>query len=334
MSASGANTAERGPTHTRASPGAQPQPLVVALALAEPRVQHRDDVAEPRLEPPDGLRRQARSRGRARSRRGRPRASPATARRYTSVLPEPVTPWSRNRRASARLTQRWQDGVERARCSPVSAGGAVEPPADRHRCRAARRALRARASRARAPRAGAASGFRAWPRPPVRRARAPRARLRWRSVRRASPSSASRAGVGQLGDQHALAPRPARGPGREHQRERPRRRRAVLARRSTPPARPGRAGTPGGRTASGSASRSGASSDSAASSITTPSVVRRAERDPQQRADADVGLVGAQPVVERPTDGARERQRLDPGDQCGLANWACIDRPEGKVRRG
>ena len=52
--------------HRRARPDAdarlaraQPEPLVVALALTEPRVQHRDDVAEARLEPPDGLGREA-----------------------------------------------------------------------------------------------------------------------------------------------------------------------------------------------------------------------------------------------------------------------------------
>ena len=38
--------------------GAQAAPLVVALALAERRVQQRDRVAEARLEAPDGLRRE------------------------------------------------------------------------------------------------------------------------------------------------------------------------------------------------------------------------------------------------------------------------------------
>ena len=50
MSASGANTAERGPTHTRASPLRSRRPLVVALSDAERRVQHRHHVAEARLE--------------------------------------------------------------------------------------------------------------------------------------------------------------------------------------------------------------------------------------------------------------------------------------------
>ena len=55
---SGANTAERGPTQIRASPRAQPPPLVVALAGAELRVQHRDRVAEALDEARDDLRRQ------------------------------------------------------------------------------------------------------------------------------------------------------------------------------------------------------------------------------------------------------------------------------------
>ena len=40
------------------APGAQPAPLVVALALAQRRVQQRDGVAEARLEARDGLRRE------------------------------------------------------------------------------------------------------------------------------------------------------------------------------------------------------------------------------------------------------------------------------------
>ena len=57
-SESGANTAERGPTQTRASPVAQAAPLVVALADAELGVHHRDLVAEALLEARRRLRRQ------------------------------------------------------------------------------------------------------------------------------------------------------------------------------------------------------------------------------------------------------------------------------------
>ena len=60
-----------------------------------------------------------------------------------------------------------------------------------------------------------------------------------------------------------------------------------------------------------------------------------AERDSQERADADIGLLGAQPVVERPAYGPREGERLDAGDTLrawrrGRASLA----PEGKVRPG
>ena len=56
--ASGANTAERGPTQTRASPRRRRSPLVVALAVGELRVQDGDGVAEALHEPRDDLRRQ------------------------------------------------------------------------------------------------------------------------------------------------------------------------------------------------------------------------------------------------------------------------------------
>ena len=67
----------------------------------------------------------------------RPAASVScTARRYTSVLPDPVTPWSRNRRAGAR-PQRAEDRVERGLLLAGQRRHAGEPPADRHRSRAA-----------------------------------------------------------------------------------------------------------------------------------------------------------------------------------------------------
>ncbi len=52
--------------HRRARPDAdarlaraKPEPFVVPLALTEPGVEHRDHIAEPCLEPSDGLRREA-----------------------------------------------------------------------------------------------------------------------------------------------------------------------------------------------------------------------------------------------------------------------------------
>ena len=232
MSASGASTAERGPTQTRASPLAQPQPLVVALALAERRVQHRDDVAEPGAEPRQRLRRQARSRGRARSRRARPRASPATARRYTSVLPEPVTPCN-SRPPPSSGPWRWASAARTsssARCwEPVSAGGDADCAADVDPGRAPRlgreRELDQAASlqtaqRGRAQRCG--------------HGRPAGSELRQQAalavVEAHLAGQCLTAGVGQLGDQHPLGRDAVCGPGREHQPQRPGDRRAVLAR--------------------------------------------------------------------------------------------------------
>ena len=81
LAATGAKTAERGPTAIRASPRAQPPPLVVALALAERGVQQRDRVAEARLEAPDGLRRQRDLRHQHDHALARARAPRAAARR-------------------------------------------------------------------------------------------------------------------------------------------------------------------------------------------------------------------------------------------------------------
>jgi hypothetical protein len=44
-----------------------------------------------------------------------------------------------------------------------------------------------------------------------------------------------------------------------------------------------------------------------------------AERDPQQRADADLAVSRAEQVIEGPADGARPRQRQHLGDQVGSA---------------
>ena len=92
--------------HRRARPdadprlaAAQPQPLVVALALAERRVQDRDDVPEARLEAPERLRRE-RDLGhehdraapggerRLRRRADRPRSCPSRSRRGAGTGPD------------------------------------------------------------------------------------------------------------------------------------------------------------------------------------------------------------------------------------------------------
>ena len=194
-------------------------------------------------EPPDGLRRQADlgdehdratagGERRLRPRAGTPRSCPSRSRRA-----------SRNRRRGPRSSAPRTASSARC-CSSVSAGGAVEPP------------LRSR------PRP--ADG--AWARELTRRAapleppqRGGPERGRGRAARRAARSSASAGRRSARAALERLAPpasvssatstclrrTPPAAPGGEHQRQRPRRRRAVLGAPSSPRARPGRPGTSG-----------------------------------------------------------------------------------------
>ena len=258
MSASGANTAERGPTHTRASPAAQPQPLLVALALAEAR-----SGAPPRC------RRSAPGSGPTvcgvsaisgtSTIAPRPAASVAcTAWRYTSVLPEPVTPCSRNRPAAASPARAASAASTASSARALLAGqrrDPVEPAPDRHRRRPGARpswpsATRPRASsrrsvavpsavasagpslleRGRAPPAGGRSGRSSPPAP------APRASV--------SAATSTRLGAGPRRRRRAGARATAPAPGS-----------SSTARRSSRPARPGR---PGRRAAAPRRARPGA----------------------------------------------------------------------------
>ena len=316
MSASGANTAERGPTHTRASPERSrshsswrspwPSPEWSTATTSPNRAWNRPTVCG--VSAISGTSTIA----------PRPAASVScTARRYTSVLPDPVTPWSRNRLAGAR-SQRAEHLVERGLLL------------------AGQRRRTGRAGGRSPPTPGGALGAR-WPiatspRPSSRRSvGVPSAAAtvgpsrpsassvaRWRSLSAPSPPSASRARVGELGHQRALA--------------RPRRRFPAAARASAPapassstrsaiqPASATRSGgTPGGEDRVGLGQPLGRELGLVGELEHDPERPAPAERDPQQRADADVGLVGAQPVVERPADRARQRERLDAGDRCGLA---------------
>ena len=137
--------------HRRARPDAharlaraQPQPLVVPLALTEPGMEHRDHVAEPRLEPSDGLGRERdlgdehdrAAAGRERRLRppaGTPRSCPSRSRRGAGTAPPPPRP---RRAAPAPASSAPRTASSAARCSPVSSGAGIEPPADRHRRRA------------------------------------------------------------------------------------------------------------------------------------------------------------------------------------------------------
>ena len=257
----------------------------------------------------------------------RPAASVScTACRYTSVLPEPVTPWSRNRPSAAvRAAASASGRVERG----LLLGGqrrrpGVAPPRrspDRHRAGASARAIatRPRPSRRRS------IGVPSQPRPRRRRARAPRALARWRSVSGPSPARArARPPSVSSATSTRSRPDPAGGARRQHERERPRRRRAVLRPRSSPPARPGRRGRRR-EDGVGLGEPLGRELGLRRRARARPRASRRRRTAPQQRADADVGLLGAQPVVERPAHRARQRERLDAGDHGGLADGAaCI----------
>ena len=70
-------------------------PLVVTLAVGQPAVLDRDAVAERRAEDAPRPPASARSPAPASARRGRARARASASRRYSSVLPLPVTPCSR-----------------------------------------------------------------------------------------------------------------------------------------------------------------------------------------------------------------------------------------------
>ena len=276
MSASGANTAERGPTHTRASPLRSRSHSSWRSPLAEAGVQHGDDVAEPA---PGSARAAcgvsaisgtstiaAAPGGRASPRRrgGRPRSCPSRSRRGAgSARPRAA--------ASAGRT-----AVERAALlSAVSGGGARElaVPSGRRSGRARRVPSARDRDQSPCPRAGAARGVPSSAAPsarasescsaapagvgerPRRSARLARAGERGRSVtcsrptRRPRPGASTRVSARAGVEQYSLGHPSAR-------------------------ARPGRAGRRRS-TASGSASRSGAARSSAASSSTTPSVRRR-----------------------------------------------------------
>ena len=161
----------------------------------------------------------------------------------------------------------------RARSSRRSASRADARGRERGRASSAARARRA----ARAPRAGAG------------RAASP------------SPSAARPAAViaaTELGARPGLAAR-ARRPGRQHELEPARRRRAVLARRPRARARRARRGTPASSASIGSASRSGGSALRSASSTTTPSSRRRPNGTTQHACRPRPRRGAREPVVER-----------------------------------
>ena len=119
--------------------GTQPQPLVMALALAEPGMEHRDDVAKAGLEATDGLRGE-RDLGNQHDRapsgleRGlhRLEVDLGLARPGHAVEQESR---ARVRTGVGAASQRPQDGVERLALLGAQRGWRVEAPPDRHRRR-------------------------------------------------------------------------------------------------------------------------------------------------------------------------------------------------------
>ena len=124
------------------------------------------------------------------------------------------------------------------------------------------------------------------------------------------------AGVGQLGDQHPLGRDTVCGPGREHQPQRPRHRRAVLARH--PPGECDQVDRQcRGKHRVGLGQPLGRELGAVGHLDDHPERAPAAERDPQQRSHLDVPLIFAKPVVERTADRPRARERLDARDQRG-----------------
>ena len=162
-----------------------------------------------------------------------------------------------------------------------------------------------------ASRAGAAPASRARPRRPGRVAQA-LSRVRWPSVRRVGVGDGARALRGQLGDEHPPGAGPPGRPGGEHQREGPRRGRAVLgaihsasATRSAAPSAQDliRDGEPIGRYLG---LRGHADHD--AERAAALNGIRSTEPTPTPRSDP------GDPVVKGPADRPGPGQRLDAGD--------------------
>ena len=307
---SGANTAERGPTQTRASPPAQAQPLVVALAGREPRVQDGDGVAEAGAKRASGLRASARSRGRARS-TPRPRASAASAAAQVDLGLARAGDAVQQQLAARRAVERAQRlGAAPPPGPAVSGGAGPRAPTADARPGAARPATCARRRPGRASRSASqrwSPGALAATVGPPRLASAleqPRVWLLGRAGAVAGERSAARRRSARATSSRlARAPRRCAGPGRQHQRQRrgpgsSSTRRPIhsaeldeLGRR--PPRRAPASARPGAR---------------AAARLSRPARRRRracaaARTGLEHAADLDLA-VGTQAVVERPAQRA------------------------------
>ena len=270
--------------------GAQPPPLVVALALAERGVQQRDGVAEAGLEAPDGLRRQ-RDLGHEHD-----HALPALERRGGGAQVDLGLARAGDAVQQVRCARRALDGRDRGLLVGRELDGRARLDVGARRAAAlARRSIATspRASRRRSAGSCARGAHRqrvqqralvvGEPLPVERRVRAERPRLGARLARAGAARAAAR------------APASSSTPSAIH---------SASSTRS--------AGTSSSRTPVGATSRSGASSDVLGEPDHDAVERLAAERHPHDRADPH-GLLG-QRVVERAAQAARRRERLDPGD--------------------
>ena len=313
-------------------PALERKPFVASRSVTHPRVQHRDDLAEPRLEAGQRLRRERDLRHED-DRRATGLQSCLDGPEIHLGLARAGDPVQQKRAAGARCLQRRQDRRERRvllgtqrRCRARRGGDVVA-------CRAAH--LGGLPDRHQPPRLQAAhrgaAELRGGRLAPARERRQQRAltlaeaqrrcaglragaRLhRLRCAGRRAGAQRCSPGVGDPGAQDLARHHPAPRPRRQHHGERPSSRRAVLARH--PLSQLDEFGRQRNRQ---HAARLGEPLRSDLRAFGElghhPDHVARGERHAQQRADLDAALRFGQPVVEQARDRARTRERDDARD--------------------
>ena len=307
---------EHGRARSHADPrlaAAQTKPLLLALALAEPGVQHRHDVPEARLEAAHRLRRE-------RDLRHQHDRAPAGGQRGLHGLEvhlglaRPGHPVEQEAPGGwLAAPQPGEHSVERPALLVGQGRDPVQPASHRHRRRSGRASQRAQLDQAArletAQRTGPERGgqhlsvaLQDGQRGPLPIGQPLLALQR------------PRPGFGERRDQHRLGPGTAGGSGREHERERPGRRRAVLL--GDPPGQPDQVGRdPGRKHRVGLGQPLGGQRRLRGKLEHDPERGLPAERHPQHGADVHFALLGPQPVVERTAHRTGAGERLDAGDQ-------------------
>jgi hypothetical protein len=295
---------------------AQPHPFVVALALRQRRVQDRDHISEPRLEAPQRLRGQ-RDLGDEHD-----RGAPDGEHRFDGAQVHLGLA-----RAGDTVQQQLGGRAPGDRREHLVERGALVARQRRRgrRCRADRvgaRAPRARPVLDRDQPATLQASQRSGPELGRGRPSGSLERLQQLSLAVGEPGrrrlavgrQRRAAGIGQFRGQHALGAPPLRGPGREHQRQRPRRRRAVLA--GHPVGEPHELGRERGlEQLFGLRQLGEVELRAVADPVDDAKRPLAAEPDPQHRPDRHpTGEPVADPIVERAAHGAGAGQRVDLGD--------------------